>query len=122
MAGYAFKQSSVSPITTSGRYMISCHQCASQFDTAAVQFCGCISSERTLVCPICCACFCRSPLTYHHEVWKNAPTELWARRAAARGSDEATDNASPVDVSERPLVLVVDDQKLVRTTTSLIAQ
>lgn len=108
-------------MTESTEYFVSCASCAVTFDALGAAWCSCLGGERSLVCPHCTKCFCKSPRSYAQKFWREAPRALWDRR-----STELKTGFEPVahpDASEvrRPLILVVDDDRVVqRIATSVI--
>lgn len=57
-------------------YLVTCWNCAQEFDALSVQWCGCSATSPTKVCPYCYTCMCKAPEAYKKEFWKNAPKEL----------------------------------------------
>jgi CheY-like chemotaxis protein len=106
------------------RYSVACHRCHRSFDALQADWCSCLVTERTLVCPSCQACFCQAPPPYKGSFWSRAPRSLWDRKFAEHHADfTPRPNPEPADVV-RPLVLVVDDEKdilriAIRTIESL---
>jgi CheY-like chemotaxis protein len=95
-------------------YSVDCANCGTRFDALTAEWCHCVSSEATLVCPSCDTCFCKSGITYSRQFWSAAP----------RGLRMARYRQAPVDVvaladpepgpRTRPLVLLVDDESVIR--------
>jgi CheY-like chemotaxis protein len=103
-----------SPDDSSASYPIDCHACGVTYDALQAEWCHCIVKERTLVCPSCAQCFCRSELDYKRTVWTAAPDALWERKQSnARGQALLAENPPPESVA-RPLVLVIDDDRDIR--------
>jgi len=93
------------------RYSVACHRCRRSFDALQADWCSCLVTERTLVCPNCEACFCQAPAPYKSGFWSRAPRSLWDRKFAEHHAEfTPKPNPEPSDVV-RPLVLVVDDEK-----------
>ena len=93
------------------RYSVACHRCHHSFDALQAEWCSCLVTERSLVCPSCQACFCQAPPPYKSSFWSRAPRSLWDRKFAEHNADfTPKPNPEPADVV-RPLVLVVDDEK-----------
>jgi CheY-like chemotaxis protein len=90
-------------------YVVSCASCQEPFDALQASWCDCLVSRRSLVCPHCEVCFCKSPQAYKQDFWQGAPKALWDRAAAAHKPPELPKNPEP-DGVKRPLVLVVDDE------------
>jgi CheY-like chemotaxis protein len=102
-------------------HMVECHACRSVLDAMSASWCACLASERSLVCPACGACFCKSAPAYRRAFWRDAPALLRDRRrlehAAGSGAREgASEPAAP----GRPLVLLVDDEHDIVRTASLV--
>lgn len=88
-------------------YLNQCHACKFEFDAAQANWCCCIVSERSLVCPKCLQCFCAAPPSYQNAFWTNAPKELLDLR---QQQEDFTPWHNPdVQAVRRPLVLLVDD-------------
>src|SRR5438270_7166271 len=99
-------------------FALDCASCGTRYDALRAEWCLCIVKERTLLCPHCGECFCRSEIGYKRSVWMSAPEALWARKQrAAREQSELFENPRPEDV-RRPLVLVVDDDHDIRALTT----
>src|SRR5262249_52017688 len=58
-------------------YVISCTHCHQTYDAMEAQWCVCLTSDPTVVCPLCKKCFCKAPLDYRHNVWGAAPESFW---------------------------------------------
>lgn len=91
------------------KYSVTCYSCKARFDAMEAMWCGCITSEPSLVCRGCLQCFCKAPQAYRDAFWAKAPDELWDRKKQehAEGFHSAP-NPDPPDM-RRPLVLLVDD-------------
>lgn len=111
-------------ITTPGaKFICPCSVCAHSFNAYESQWCDCIGPNITPRCTNCGRCFCDASNEYHTEFWKHAPKEIHALRRRflgepARRNDRLTalPTAAP-GALRHPLVLVVDDSKLIRITT-----
>jgi len=94
-------------------YWIACSTCRRQFDALGAQWCTCLVTERTLVCPHCGQCFCKAPTSYKSRFWGGAPRALWDVKALEHHTeDDAFEEIEAL--SHRPLVLVVDDEAAIR--------
>lgn len=103
---------------TAAAYEARCHQCRASFDALTADWCTCIATERTLVCPRCGSCFCKAPLAYKRSFWTGAPKALWDRKFSEHhGGPVPRPNPDPADV-ERPLVLLVDDERDIQRVAS----
>jgi CheY-like chemotaxis protein len=95
-------------------HLVSCQACSARFDTLQAEWCSCLVTERTLVCPDCRRCFCKAPAAYKRTLWSSAPRSLWDRKFEEHHQSAAVpDNPDPEEVI-RPLVLVVDDESDIR--------
>jgi CheY-like chemotaxis protein len=91
-------------------YEITCLSCRASFDAVEAPWCGCLSKERTVVCPQCGACFCKAPRSHREKFWAAAPEALWDRKFAAHLHDFKPRENPPPESVKRPLVLIVDDE------------
>ena len=95
-------------------YRVDCATCRASFDALAAEWCHCVSSEATLVCPNCDTCFCKAGITYSRYFWSAAPRGLrLARYRQAPADAVATVDPAP-GPRIRPLVLLVDDESVIR--------
>lgn len=110
------------PGTEKVSYFVRCASCKEAFETLDADWCSCVTEERTLVCPMCHSCFCRSPQQYKADFWADAPQVLWDRRMAEHEDNfELKPNPLPYEV-KRPMVLVIDDSRdLLRIAKHIIA-
>jgi CheY-like chemotaxis protein len=95
----------------SATYEVACHACANPFDAGSAEWCTCLWQERSLVCPHCAKCFCKAPLSYRQKFWREAPQPMWDRKLQETQAEFETPERPDPDAVERPLVLVVDDEK-----------
>lgn len=95
-------------------YRVDCANCGAIFDALAVEWCHCVTSEPTLVCPSCKGCFCKAALPYTRRFWAGAPGAL--RRARRREDNPEAPAAADPEAGPRirPLVLLVDDEAVIR--------
>lgn len=94
-------------------YTVACQSCAHRFDAMEADWCSCLVSERSFVCPKCLQCFCTAPPVYKQRFWREAPKALWDRKFVEQ-SEAFVPPANPEPGSaRRPLVLVVDDEKAI---------
>ena len=91
------------------KYEVSCYTCKARFDALDSVWCNCLSSERTLVCPGCLNCFCRSNSVYKERFW-SVPQTLWDIKLQEHRKDFLFPNRGPEN-TRRPLVLIVEDEK-----------
>lgn len=92
-----------------GRYEVGCWSCKQPFDALEATWCGCLSKERSLVCPTCLKCFCAAPRPYKQKFWGDAPQAMWDRKIAEHRKEALPPNGPAAEV-EHPLVLIVDDE------------
>jgi CheY-like chemotaxis protein len=98
-------------------YVVPCFACQAPFDALASDWCGCLTTKRTLVCPACRNCFCKAATAYKQGFWEKAPQSMWDRAMADRRAVfEPPPNPPPASVA-RPLVLVVDDEPDIQRAT-----
>lgn len=93
-------------------FVVPCRNCLRRYDAMSAQWCDCIGDGPTLRCPHCGQCFCRAANEYKMEFWNTAPQDLRVRR-----KERAAGGAETFAEFVRPLVLVVDDSKVIRATT-----
>src|SRR5580765_7849010 len=91
-------------------YSVSCSACPVTFDAMSAEWCGCLTSKRTIVCPLCGVCFCKAPAGYKQRFWEKAPQAMWDRATSLRRPALELPPNPPVASVARPLVLVVDDE------------
>jgi two-component system, OmpR family, alkaline phosphatase synthesis response regulator PhoP len=89
-----------------------CYACGQKNDGRVVEWCSCVTTEPTLVCSGCGLCFCDAPQQYRRSFWQTASAELRARRREAQ-SVEGREVASRTNDPARPMILVVDDDRIV---------
>src|SRR3954447_1220348 len=100
-------------IGTSLIHHVTCPRCGGRYNAMASSWCSCVSKDRSLVCPLCLACFCTAPAMFKAGFWDRAPVELWHRRRESKRAEAAWANPDPAEV-KRPLVMIVDDDKALR--------
>jgi|WetSurMetagenome_2_1015567.scaffolds.fasta_scaffold13490_2 CheY-like chemotaxis protein len=94
------------------RYVVACHACHRPYDASSAEWCACITSLRSPVCPECGACACAAPKLYRDGLWSSAPQDLCQRRFAERAEPFEPVAVDP-DSLKRPLVLVADDEPVI---------
>ena len=107
-------------------FVVPCTACLRMYDALSAPWCDCIGDEQTLRCPYCRRCFCRAAMEYKTEFWRVAPEDLHDQRRKSVGGkarDRFTTMSGelPTEIA-RPMVLVVDDSKLIRMTTMRIVR
>jgi len=104
------------------KYVVQCAHCGNPFDAMEQPWCNCLTSQRTLVCPHCLQCFCKSPRTFKDGFWSNAPQELWQKKLS-RSMEAFVPKAPPdPEAVRRPLVLVVEDEKEIQKVAVLAVE
>lgn len=100
-------------------FIVPCTNCLKMYDALNAAWCDCIGDDPTLRCPHCGRCFCRAATEYKTEFWRAAPTPLYDQRRVRSGSpaDRFTAVSEPPAEVARPLVLVVDDSRIIRAAT-----
>ena len=107
-------------------FVVPCTACLRMYDAQSAPWCDCIGDEQTLRCPHCSRCFCRAATEYKTEFWRVAPEDLHDQRrksvdGKARDRFTTMSGELPTEIA-RPMVLVVDDSKLIRMTTMRIVR
>src|ERR1700753_3775430 len=100
---------------SAGTYPVNCTTCGTKFNALTAEWCGCLYKERTLKCPECGNCFCKTPSSTKRQFWVSAPDAMWARkREEQKRTDGRFVNPEP-GAAKRPLVLIVEDEKEIQT-------
>lgn len=94
-------------------YVVKCPYCQAPLDCRDADWCSCLASERSLVCPTCLRCACAAPAGYRQAFWREAPPELRERRKQEHSVVTAWANPEPHQ-AQRPLVLLLDDEPDIR--------
>ena len=98
-------------------YAVPCFSCQAPFDALAGDWCSCLTSKRTVVCPACRNCFCKASPVYKQSFWEKAPQAMWDRATADRRAIfDPPPNPTP-ESARRPLILVVDDEPDIQRAT-----
>jgi CheY-like chemotaxis protein len=109
------------------KFLVPCTRCLKFFNAFEAEWCDCIGTDVTLRCPHCWHCFCRAANEYKTEFWRMAPQALHDMHKERLGTTSPRDrfatvsHEAPAEIS-RPMVLVVDDSKLIRATTLRIVR
>jgi CheY-like chemotaxis protein len=103
------------------RYVVDCVSCSHRFDALKADWCSCLATERTLVCPSCLKCFCASPRPWRQHFWSEAPKEMWDAKLKVHKHIPPRVNPPP-NQAGRPLLLVVDDEPVVREAAARVAE
>jgi CheY-like chemotaxis protein len=96
-----------------------CHWCTSLNNAMSADWCLCATAQRTLVCASCKRCFCAAPEAVRKQFWELASADLVARRWQA-GKQSSQPAAAEVDSETLPVILVVDDTKVIHTVVDTI--
>lgn len=96
-----------------------CYYCETLNDALRNDWCTCVTTDRTLVCKQCKKCFCQSPALWQSMFWATTTPEV-RRRAPERKTVSAPRLAAVPAEPARPLVLIVDDDRVVHVLTSRI--
>ncbi len=101
-------------------YLVVCHACQTPYDATQAQWCACLTTMRTLVCPTCSACSCAAPKAYRDQFWAKAPAALCAARFEEKQrAFDPPPRPAPRQV-KRPLVVVADDERVILRLASSI--
>ncbi len=87
-----------------------CPACGHRYDGASVEFCTCLASTPSPVCPECGKCLCQLPKKVQQAFWEKAPPVLFRRKMAQRSERTKASPARAGQVLKRPLVLVAEDE------------
>lgn len=99
-------------------YGISCYNCKAPFDALDAAWCSCVVHRRSFTCPSCLKCFCKAPQAFKQGFWERAPQQLWDRVLAEQARVvEQLPNPEDAASATRPLVLIVEDERDVRSLT-----
>ena len=98
-------------------FEIDCFHCKSRYDIFQTTWCSCIARQSSTICPSCLKCFCAVPQDYQNKFWKDAPLPIVKRRLEQLRKDLAKEfpNTPPAIGGVAPLVLIVDDSRLIRS-------
>jgi CheY-like chemotaxis protein len=103
------------------RYVVDCASCSHRFDALKADWCSCLATERTLVCPSCLKCFCGAPRPWKQGFWSEAPQEMWDAKLKVHKHLPPRVNPPP-NQAGRPLLLVVDDEPVIREAAARCAE
>jgi CheY-like chemotaxis protein len=95
-------------------YNVDCATCRTTFDATRSEWCRCVTAERTLVCPSCDACFCKAGLMYNRLFWSAAPRALRQSRCFPQSAEVVASPEPQAGPRTRPVVLLVDDERVIR--------
>lgn len=94
-----------------------CASCEAVNDSTTAEWCTCLSARNTLVCTSCQRCFCNAPASWRNAFTKSEAGTVFARREQQRKREKLV-SMSASQPLQRPLILIVDDDK----TVHLIAE
>lgn len=89
-----------------------CAWCASENDSLTADWCSCVSSSPSLTCSACNRCFCKADRAWR-ENFLTSPAAAVYRRRSTKLTQSFAPAAPAVDDLPRPIILVVDDDKVV---------
>ena len=96
-----------------------CSWCETSNEAGRGEFCSCIAAERTLLCSSCSRCFCEANATWRREFFTSSAGGVF--RARTRTEQPVRPTLKAVDNQmQRPIILIVDDDKVVHFIASRI--
>lgn len=102
-------------------HVVQCYRCKAEFDAASAAWCECIASEQTLVCASCGTCFCKAPLAYKRDFWRDAPRGLRERSLKKPNvPPEPAAEAETATTAARGMVLLVEDDPVTRHAAAIV--
>jgi CheY-like chemotaxis protein len=107
--------------SNAAEYLTRCHSCNTAFDAMSARWCDCLVPLRTLRCPHCDRCFCRTPLPFKRRFWTSAPRQLqqdpnrFLVQLSGAPAAAAAARPSPSSSARRPLVMIVDDDESMKS-------
>jgi CheY-like chemotaxis protein len=104
------------------KFKVDCQNCGGKYDAMKASWCSCLSKDRTLKCPHCDECFCKAPVIDRNRFWAVAPPELKERRRLQGLEKPAAFENLPPDTIRRPMVLLVDDDRLLHSIATRIIE
>jgi len=104
------------------RYTVNCSNCRTPFDAMESDWCACLATQRSLVCPHCLTCFCQAPRAYKESFWSRAPQEMWQRKMERSKEAFVPKKAPDPRAVRRPLVLVVEDEPEIRKVATMAVE
>jgi CheY-like chemotaxis protein len=88
-----------------------CASCNAVNDSMTAEWCSCVSARNTLVCSACERCFCEAPAPWLTDFIKSPAGSAYLQREQKRKGIKSV--PAPQDVVRRPLILVIDDDRVV---------
>jgi CheY-like chemotaxis protein len=107
-------------MTSATPYVTTCYNCQMKFDAGSAAWCSCIADESTLVCPNCLRCFCKAPSPFLLSFWDRAPHSLRQRRLDDFARADDWTNPSPAELARPAILLVDDDDDVLRIARRVI--
>lgn len=95
-------------------YWVRCEECGTSHDATRSCWCDCLTDSPTVVCPNCHKCLCSADPLARIRFWQSAPQAMWIRRLHCLSQELASPPAELGNPLRRPLVLLVDDERLTR--------
>ena len=95
-------------------YWVCCKLCGNVHDATRSLWCNCLTDNPTVVCPHCQRCLCGEDPAARVRFWQSAPPAMWVRRLRCLSFEIPEPPAEMGNPIRRPLVLLVDDEKLTR--------
>jgi CheY-like chemotaxis protein len=95
-------------------FVFACAWCGTDNDSLTAEWCSCVSSNPSLDCKACGRCFCKADRAWRERFLTSPAAAVHRRRSMklSRSFAPAAD-APAVDDLPRPIILVVDDDKVV---------
>ena len=95
-------------------YWVKCPHCGKAHDATRSFWCTCLTDNPTVVCPHCRRCLCAEDPLARVRFWQSAPPAMWVRRLRCLAMEILDPPAELGNPLRRPLVLLVDDERLTR--------
>jgi len=95
-------------------YWVRCSLCNNVHDATRSSWCDCLTDNPTVVCPHCQRCLCGEDPTARVRFWQSAPPVMWVRRLRCLSMELQEPPFLLGNPIRRPLVLLVDDERLTR--------
>lgn len=96
-----------------------CRGCHVDFDPYAAAWCTCIGSSRTLECPRCGTCYCRTPVEWDR-LWNSLPHDRRPRRSRILADPRSTSGSWTRSAADFRVLVVDDDESVRRLACTLI--
>ncbi len=102
--------------------VVLCPACGHRYEGASVEFCTCLASTWSPVCPECGKCLCKLPKEDQQAFWEKAPPVLFRRKMAQRGERAKIPPVPAGQILKRPLVLVAEDEAVTRMVAQRVIE